>query len=156
MRSPRTQPCWMANFSTADHKKLRNNLNHGFIYKNFTGIEVCCCDGRVVKALDSKSNGIFPRRFESCSQRVSHFRVVISNLFLFYLHLVSPKQMLFAMCNLPFVFFLFLFFNFHYISYLSASASQQADELREGQEKAKQKDDKVEKKRMESLRFNSS
>ena len=29
----------------------------------------CCCDGRVVKALDSKSNGIFPRRFESCSQR---------------------------------------------------------------------------------------
>ena len=27
------------------------------------------CDGRVVKALDSKSNGIFPRRFESCSQR---------------------------------------------------------------------------------------
>ena len=31
---------------------------------------MCCCDGRVVKALDSKSNGIFPRRFESCSQRV--------------------------------------------------------------------------------------
>ena len=30
---------------------------------------MCCCDGRVVKALDSKSNGIFPRRFESCSQR---------------------------------------------------------------------------------------
>ena len=27
------------------------------------------CDGRVVKALDSKSNGMFPRRFESCSQR---------------------------------------------------------------------------------------
>ena len=27
------------------------------------------CDGRVVKALDSKSNGIFPRRFEPCSQR---------------------------------------------------------------------------------------
>ena len=24
-------------------------------------------DGRVVKALDSKSNGIFPHRFESCS-----------------------------------------------------------------------------------------
>ena len=32
----------------------------------------CCqtgCDGRVVKALDLKSNGIFPRRFEPCSQR---------------------------------------------------------------------------------------
>ena len=28
-----------------------------------------CCDGRVVKAFDLKSNGIFPRRFESCSQR---------------------------------------------------------------------------------------
>ena len=30
---------------------------------------VWCCDGRVVKALDLKSNGIFPRRFEPCSQR---------------------------------------------------------------------------------------
>ena len=28
------------------------------------------CDGRVVKALDLKSNGIFPRRFEPCSQRL--------------------------------------------------------------------------------------
>ena len=27
------------------------------------------CDGRVVKAFDLKSNGIFPRRFESYSQR---------------------------------------------------------------------------------------
>ena len=27
------------------------------------------CDGRVVKALDLKSNGVSPRRFESCSQR---------------------------------------------------------------------------------------
>ena len=27
------------------------------------------CNGRVVKAFDSKSNGIFPRRFESYSQR---------------------------------------------------------------------------------------
>ena len=33
------------------------------------------CDGRVVKALDSKSNGIFPRRFESCSQRIETFSV---------------------------------------------------------------------------------
>ena len=29
-----------------------------------------CCDGRVVKALDLKSNGNFPRRFEPCSQRI--------------------------------------------------------------------------------------
>ena len=32
--------------------------------------EFSCCDGRVVKALDLKSNGIFPRRFEPCSQRI--------------------------------------------------------------------------------------
>ena len=31
--------------------------------------ETKSCDGRVVKALDLKSNGIFPRRFKSCSQR---------------------------------------------------------------------------------------
>src|SRR4029434_1063989 len=29
------------------------------------------CDGREVKALDSKSNGVSPRRFEPCSQRIS-------------------------------------------------------------------------------------
>lgn len=28
-----------------------------------------CCDGRVVKALDLKSNGVSLRRFKSCSQR---------------------------------------------------------------------------------------
>ena len=33
--------------------------------------QFACCDGRVVKALDLKSNGIFPRRFEPCSQRIS-------------------------------------------------------------------------------------
>ena len=32
-------------------------------------LRFACCDGRVVKALDLKSNGIFPRRFEPCSQR---------------------------------------------------------------------------------------
>ena len=67
--SPRSPPCWMASLSTADHKILRNNLNHALIKKNSPGRITCCCDGRVVKALDSKSNGIFPRRFESCSQR---------------------------------------------------------------------------------------
>ena len=30
---------------------------------------VVSCDGRVVKALDLKSNGVSPRRFEPCSQR---------------------------------------------------------------------------------------
>ena len=35
-----------------------------------------CCDGRVVKAFDLKSNGIFPRRFESYSQRSSLWDVL--------------------------------------------------------------------------------
>ena len=34
-----------------------------------TRLEKRSCDGRVVKALDLKSNGIFPRRFEPYSQR---------------------------------------------------------------------------------------
>ena len=34
---------------------------------------IASCDGRVVKALDLKSNGIFPRRFESCLQRFFFF-----------------------------------------------------------------------------------
>ena len=34
-----------------------------------------CCDGREVKALDSKSNGVSPRRFEPCSQRKLSLRV---------------------------------------------------------------------------------
>ena len=43
--------CWIYNF-----------INSKFYL--FSG-----CDGRVVKAFDSKSNGVSPRRFESCSQR---------------------------------------------------------------------------------------
>ena len=39
-----------------------------------------CRDGRVVKALDSKSNGIFPHRFESCSRR-KHFVFFSVDLF---------------------------------------------------------------------------
>ena len=31
------------------------------------------CDGRVVKALDLKSNGVSPHRFEPCSQRYLFF-----------------------------------------------------------------------------------
>ena len=37
------------------------------------------CDGRVVKALDSKSNGIFPHRFKPCSQR--HIILQLINFF---------------------------------------------------------------------------
>ncbi len=31
---------------------------------------ISSCDGRVVKATDLKSVGIFPHRFKSCSQRI--------------------------------------------------------------------------------------
>ena len=48
-----------------------------------------CCDGRVVKALDSKSNGIFPHRFEPCSQRSSLLRLKYVIFFL-------PKISLFS------------------------------------------------------------
>ena len=37
------------------------------------------CDGRVVMALDLKSNGVSPRRFESCSQRLYFFRTFLRN-----------------------------------------------------------------------------
>ena len=33
-----------------------------------TIIDYHSCDGRVVKALDSKSNGVFSHRFDHCSQ----------------------------------------------------------------------------------------
>ena len=33
-------------------------------------LNINSCDGRVVKALDLKSNGVSPRRFEPCSQRI--------------------------------------------------------------------------------------
>ena len=36
-------------------------------------------DGRVVKALDLKSNGVSPRRFESCSQRPYFFWTFLRN-----------------------------------------------------------------------------
>ena len=44
---------------------------HGINEKIFLNCSRCfgSCDGRVVKALDLKSNGIFPRRFEPYSQR---------------------------------------------------------------------------------------
>ena len=47
-----------------------------------------CTDGRVVKALDSKSNGLCPRRFESCSVRFffffSHSPHTLLTLLLFF------------------------------------------------------------------------
>ena len=38
--------------------------------KVLTIIDYHSCDDRVVKALDLKSNGVFPRSLEPCSQRI--------------------------------------------------------------------------------------
>ena len=48
------------------------------------------CDGRVVKALDLKSNGIFPRRFEPYSQRY----------FLNWFPLLAVQQEPYLMCQI--------------------------------------------------------
>ena len=48
------------------------------------------CDGRVVKALDSKSNGIFPRRFEPCSQRT----IFVLRCFPYFLFLPKFKSII--------------------------------------------------------------
>ena len=54
------------------------------------------CDGRVVKALDLKSNGVSPRRFESCLQRLFIFvdSIAVSAelpWFVFFQHSKSPR-----------------------------------------------------------------
>ena len=59
-------------------------------------------DGRVVKALDSKSNGIFPHRFESCSRR---------NLFIFFTFI--NVIFLLSFFAGQFKLSIFLFFRFH-------------------------------------------
>ena len=46
---------------TCNHKAVSSNLTEGF-----------CCDVRVVKEFDLKSNGLCPRRFKSCSQRLGN------------------------------------------------------------------------------------
>ena len=46
-------------------------------------LKLTSCDGRVVKALDLKSNGIFPPRFEPYSQRIIFF------FFFFFFFFVS-------------------------------------------------------------------
>ena len=46
------------------------DLEDDFEVKVLTIIDYHSCDNRVVTALDLKSKGVFPRRFESCSQRI--------------------------------------------------------------------------------------
>ena len=63
-------PCF--SFYINEHEKS-NERHQKLIY---TGSSCCLgCDGRVVKALDLKSNGIFPRRFEPYSQRTNRHRL---------------------------------------------------------------------------------
>ena len=53
---------------------FKNFAMHAAVYTEsivfLAAINFISCDGRVVKALDLNSNGVSPRRFESCSQRV--------------------------------------------------------------------------------------
>ena len=47
----------------------------GFFFFRFNSkyLHICGCCGREVKAMDSKSIGVSPRRFESCQQRLLTF-----------------------------------------------------------------------------------
>ena len=56
---------------------LQGNDKYWFLVESVK-LVLLSCDGRVVKALDSKSNGVSPRRFKSCSQR-SRFRCILDS-----------------------------------------------------------------------------
>ena len=91
-----------------EHFELKLNKSMATCYLELLHIEYFysmhnSCDGRVVKALDSKSNWKFPRRFESCSLRsfllrhwgfslteypFSHGNILIEHRTLFF----SPKS----------------------------------------------------------------
>ena len=57
----------------SEPKQQKNDL--GGPTENTFSHHISSCDGRVVKALDLKSNGYYPRRFKSCSQR-QHFELL--------------------------------------------------------------------------------
>ena len=63
------------------------------------------CDGRVVKALDLKSNGVSPRRFEPCSQRYFYF------LFPSTIIIISSS----SISIIDIIINITLFFSVHYI-----------------------------------------
>ena len=73
--------------------------------KNSRNRSVSCC-GRVVKALDLKSNGVSPRRFKSCRQRsffLFHNQQILLNYFFidFYYWEWVKSENLGAMYRLP-------------------------------------------------------
>ena len=59
----------------SEPKQQKNDL--GGPTENTFSHHINSCDGRVVKALDLKSNGYYPRRFKSCSQR-QHFELCMA------------------------------------------------------------------------------
>ena len=63
---------------STSHERVREEFADFSL--DITRVHLASCCGRVVKAMDSKSIGIFPRRFESCQQRPNFF------LALFCLH----------------------------------------------------------------------
>ena len=62
-------PAWIENSATPHHRQWTIEKSIHVIIPPCKRAIVNSCDGRVVKAMDLKSIGIFPRRFEPCSQR---------------------------------------------------------------------------------------
>ena len=63
---------------------------------NVSQLYIWCSRGRVVKAFDSKSNGVSPRRFESCRLRNSFFFS-----FLFFNEIKQTKNRYTATTKMP-------------------------------------------------------
>ena len=59
---------WRQLWVALNMKNLSNKMKNWF-RKNFFTIQIRSSCGRVVKAIDSKSIGLCPRRFESCQLR---------------------------------------------------------------------------------------
>ena len=73
------------------YNHLNNYTNIQYVSESIDFLETFSpfsCDGRVVKALDLKSNGVSPRRFESCSQRKIFFVVTEGEIYTY-----DPGQM---------------------------------------------------------------
>ena len=71
----RFESCWLRGhfaFFSETSVDYSGYMHHWHILNKFFTHLLSCSHGRVVKASDSKSDGMFPRRFESCWLRV-HF-----------------------------------------------------------------------------------
>ena len=60
----------------SEPKQQKNDL--GGPTENTFSHHINSCDGQVVKALDLKSNGYYPRRFKSCALQILHFELFMA------------------------------------------------------------------------------